>query len=309
MLIGGSRLALVLLLGVVLATGSGVRPQRVDTSSLALLQLGAHKVDKNKSTGNTECPASGQLYFAHIMKDGGSSVGKYLECICEEANCNVFHAEAGHDRDHSECDPSVCTGHTPVMSPPAACGSSFEKAAAFTLVRNPIDRVYSFYTYYRYTRKFEYFQKSLLEILQDLESCQEHATKFLCQEFHNGMMGKYLSNSMTIDMSKEDDPDELAQSWNTIGLANVTNLEKAQEALGKLDAVFLTEDATNFPTLFEKSGLPFSEYGQKCEFLHRNGKVCEDCAATDEELQLIKKINWLDMRLYNYAATLPNFVS
>lgn len=269
------------------------------------------------------CLAPGQLKFAHVMKTGGLSVDAYLWCRCESEGCSVSHHEGGDGVGGDEsCDkPSVCSSHAPPSRMYEQCGD-FSNARVFTVLRDPVERVVSFYNYMRSARPEDnypgyrpYKDNSLTDVLRswgkiDLDFGQPRVNEMggcvICAaQLYNAMVLRHFATDKSLAEQEK---------WNISAGVLVApsrlhmefQLAEAKKTLEHMDAIFL--DMSTFKEAFERNDL-----------LHPDGKpttstcdipvvnpTSDKVDPTEEDLQLIRELNWADIELYNYAKTLPN---
>lgn len=275
---------------------------------------------------SSNCVPPGLLKFAHVMKSGGLSVDAYLGCRCEREGCSISHHEGGDGiRGATDCGgPSVCTSHLPPYRMWEECAeqANFTQARVFTVLRDPVERVVSFYNYMKYARPEDRFpgyepykKRSLKEVLlswgvEDLNLGQPNTN----EEGGCVICSRQLSNAMVLRHFATDASVVAQERWSiTAGVRRpptptdmVFQLEQAKKTLAKMDAVFLSMNT-------------FKEAFERRDLLHPEGKATiTDCEVpvvnptskkerpTEEEIKLIEGLNWADIELYKYAKTLPN---
>lgn len=258
------------------------------------------------------------MYFVHIMKDGGSSVDGYFECLATKLNFAVKHAEGSNNglSGDQSCPAAFCTAHHSLDEKVDVCGSSFQDSAAFSILREPLSRIFSLINWYKYIRKAPALQgvdevtgeeKDFRWVIKRYYKCHvEGSSDLLCSQLSNGMTLEYLTpNAATITLAHGAQARSMMHSMYQATLAD---LEAAKKSLKALDAVFFTEELDEWPALFGRSGLPFSESASVCELPFWNR--CSGCEGynniDNETIQLATEMNALDIELYQYAKTLPN---
>merc|ERR1719329_1526025 len=120
-------------------------------------------ISNNETIPEGGCAQPGGLVFHHVMKTGGIAVDEFMACHCLHEGCSVkFHElPIQHPLGYEKCKPSVCSFHGNMRKTHAFCGKEFATSKRFTVLRNPVDRVWSFYNYI--SRWFEPFQQRSLE--------------------------------------------------------------------------------------------------------------------------------------------------
>jgi len=270
------------------------------------------------------CLPPGQLKYAHVMKSGGLSVDAYLGCRCEREGCSISHHEGGDAlRGDLTCEePTICTSHKAPFQMWEECTvGNFSQARIFTVLREPVARVVSFYNYMRDPRPADkwpgykpYRKNSLMYVLQawgkkDLNADQSK----VLEEGGCVMCAAQLANAMVLRHFATKASIEEQASWNISGgvrfpptrLSMVFALEEAKKALTKMVAVFL--DIGTFKEAFERDDLlrpDLQSVSSECDvpLVNPTSKKKEP---TEEEIELIKELNWADIELYNFAMTLP----
>eukprot|EP00927_Polykrikos_kofoidii_P055472 TRINITY_DN49720_c0_g1_i1.p1 TRINITY_DN49720_c0_g1~~TRINITY_DN49720_c0_g1_i1.p1 ORF type:complete len:331 (+),score=32.13 TRINITY_DN49720_c0_g1_i1:105-1097(+) len=271
-----------------------------------------------------KCLAPGKLKFVHVMKSGGISVDAYLWCRCEHEVCSVSHHEGARAIGGvKSCEePSVCTSHLPAFQQWHHCGP-FMNAKTFTVLRDPVSRVLSFYNYMRFARPEDnypgylpYQNNNLTYILKswgitDVDIGQPKETErggcVVCAaQMSNAMVLRHFATRASMAAQ---------QNWNmTAGVlappsdqAMYFQLSEAKRTLTRMDAIFV--DMKSFKDAFERNDLLSAAGGptySSCEVPVANPTATK-VEATEEDIHLIKKLNWADIELYSFALTLPHF--
>eukprot|EP00927_Polykrikos_kofoidii_P019736 TRINITY_DN1924_c0_g1_i1.p1 TRINITY_DN1924_c0_g1~~TRINITY_DN1924_c0_g1_i1.p1 ORF type:complete len:331 (+),score=45.99 TRINITY_DN1924_c0_g1_i1:105-1097(+) len=270
-----------------------------------------------------KCLAPGKLKFVHVMKTGGLSVDGYLWCRCEHEGCSTSHHEGGDSigGDTSCSTPTVCTSHLPSYRMFEQCGD-FTAARVFTVLREPVSRVVSFYNYMRFPRPQDgfpgyspYQENNLTAVLRawgntDLNLHQPY-------DPHLGgctVCAAQLSNAMVLRHFVSPDSKAAQETWvKKAGViqppnaeAMVFQLEEAKKVIAGMDAIFA--DLGTFKEAFERNDLLLPGGGQTtspCDVPTSN-PTASKIDPVEEDIKLIKQLNWADIELYNYALTLPN---
>jgi len=290
------------------------------------------------------CVPPGQVIFHHVMKTGGVSVRDYLECHCRQERCGIWRDDGHRDLDpnlDSQCPPAICTTHAdyPDVLAEDRCGEKFSNAKHFTMLRNPVERVWSFYNYVRrYYKPFQ--ERSLESILRNLgkenlnaglkasESCKycvdqlsNHMVRsqfcgldtHRCQAMkHNIPDSKMLHDSLATakrvlgNMSAIFYFDEFDQFPNNVQAVNVL---PQGGFLGPWTAVLeqsLAAETCNIPqfnpTNYTASGRPARETGLSANEFGMEGP-------DPVTLNLIRHVNSADIRLYRYSRSLPTAIT
>jgi hypothetical protein len=256
-----------------------------------------------------DCYTGRNLYFVHVMKDGGTSIGKYFECLANKTKFAFRRRQGPNELDiaHTECPPAICSAHHPAVLQTEVCGSEFSNASSFTVLREPVARAFSLYNYYRNEmiekkdiaqkmKPFSTFGSLLRHLLRNEETGDHEFDSYMRRAFSNQMVKFWFSPPITFD---------------SIKVASRGDLENAKNVLRQLNAVFFTEQLSSWKDDFRKSALPLSQHADDCEVPHEFAKLTNNClecadAPTDEEIKLATKLNQFDIELYEFAKTLPN---
>lgn len=276
------------------------------------------KLVEEKENGAV-CLPPAQLLFLHVMKNGGTSVDRFLSCHCHRAGCG-FKLSLGTFLEYygrTECSsPSVCSTHGDLRNRETLCGSNFQDVKkTFTVFREPAGRAFSFYNYEKSKKP------SMPSLLNLLAACDEHegedqsgfntTSVRIGDEIFSWKTTNYwcsgLTNHMTLStFAKEDTPYARQVGAKEDSGAAVA---EAMEVVHGLAAIFFIEDLAQFPQAFDDSGLlPKVPDENKCRLEHANPTKCDDCSdkPTEEEEEALLAHNRLDTKLYEYAKKLPN---
>lgn len=254
------------------------------------------------------------------MKDGGTSVDTYFNCLRQVYNFRILQQEGPNVRAWGEesCPIGFCQSHHPLAAKVEVCGPAFADSAGFTVLREPLSRAFSLFNFYKYNQKLDILlddDVSFLELLNRTYKCRNNqigkpGKEPFCAAWNNELTSFYLApNPVTFLLAYGQRGDSMLQIGHT---ATDDDLESAKRLLKGLDAVFLTENLGNWVSLFGKSGLPFSDKAAQCELPHVLEADCDGpCPQTpsEEEAKLFAEMNHLDIELYNYAKTLPQHYS
>jgi hypothetical protein len=225
-----------------------------------------HSGASHAKSSAVDCYSGKKLYFLHVMKDGGTSIDTFFNCLREVYNFRVMQREGPTERIWGEesCPVGFCQSHHPLFKKEEVCGSEFSDSAGFTVLREPLSRAFSLYKYYKYNQKISNLvddDVSFYELLNRTYKCT-HGTASsgdepFCFAWNNELTSYYFApNLMTTLLAYG----QHAESMLQIGQrASGADLGTAKRLLQGLDAIFLTENFGTWISSFGRSGLPFSE--------------------------------------------------
>mmetsp|Transcript_60682 Transcript_60682/g.131496 ORF Transcript_60682/g.131496 Transcript_60682/m.131496 type:complete len:335 (-) Transcript_60682:117-1121(-) len=247
------------------------------------------------------CLPEGKLVFVHMMQSGGLSVDDFLQNSCSEhsdAACSVRRPDGARGFDGKKaCEgPSICSSHAPLQEDIDVCGPSFKDAVHFTVMRNPVARVWSFYNYIR--RWYVPWQTLTLKEVylamykgQDLnEGLEENEMCLHCAEQLSNAMFKhnFAGRNKTMDAAKSS--------------------LRSMRVIIDMDALDRFKEIAFAYRLFED--LPaLAGAKTQLEITHENskGQRWDDHPDNGTE-ESIKRNNAEDLELYRYARGLSNYV-
>ena len=150
------------------------------------------------------------LAFIHIMKTGGLSVDDYITCRCEEGplQCNILR----NDGSKKFLNFSDCAGEN-IFTSHGGLVRTLEYKKRFTILRDPILRVISFYNYIStwYAPYQDYsLERVYLNWDEDLNKrskkpcnhCKQQLTNFMVRQF-SGRFDRLELTSEDLEIAKQ----------------------------------------------------------------------------------------------------------
>jgi len=279
-----------------------------------------------------------QFLHLHHMKTGGTSIDRLLRCsmdrLKKEANYNVPYFtvhECSRNR-FAQCltDPeNACRAKMEVASVLSYCaalkyldefgwwndGNKDNEIKAFTVLRHPVDRVWSMF---RFQTKNCYKCQPLKDIYEKLEAGEDTGVDKLClAQLQNHEVNNLLSTEWPLEVTEldfENNIEHLDMSSKMVQEA-VDNMKDFFTIIGITER--LPETAELLGTTFPWMNLePSEEYEttSQCELPHANASPKNNRCGEDgkshwdlpkqpdqETYDLILKHNALDMELYEAA--------
>eukprot|EP00448_Togula_jolla_P019452 CAMPEP_0170590360 /NCGR_PEP_ID=MMETSP0224-20130122/11830_1 /TAXON_ID=285029 /ORGANISM="Togula jolla, Strain CCCM 725" /LENGTH=335 /DNA_ID=CAMNT_0010914155 /DNA_START=67 /DNA_END=1074 /DNA_ORIENTATION=- len=243
------------------------------------------------------CLPPGKVIFMHVMKTGGLSLDAFLEASClehPEASCSIDRRDGTQAIKGQEgCAPSFLTTHQGISG--ALSEKGFENAVLFTILRDPVSRVWSFYNYL--SRFYKPYQQLTLRSVFLALAKGKDLNKGLAEEERCGYCHKQISNGMTHKFSWEN-----------------RTLEEAKSSMASFHLIIDIKALDRFPEIAAQKGL-FPEHPSlsgktHLTLPHTNEGIPRWGEKPDEmTAAVIRQFNDMDIALYDYAKTLPTYVS
>ena len=297
-----------------------VRPWRFQSRSLSiaasqsatLVELRQRMKPSDLLCSDKSCPEK-QFFHLHHMKSGGTSVDSWISCarnrLRKTRNNDVpfyslsecsgsYFIDCVSDSNHScrsRIASSAIMSYCAPLFTPNLMG--WNKARAITMLRNPVDRVWSMY---RFTTRGCYGCQTLQQVYDKIDAGDT--------ESFDGVCAPQLVNHMTRNLISNDDPNLTPDAQLDDALNNLRNrftvvmlLERLQESI----------DLVQYSFPWMEDHIQGSD--QVCEFPHANSSPMNNRCGPDqthmplpsqpdnETRALILKHNQLDMRLYEAA--------
>jgi len=262
-----------------------------------------------------------QFMHLHHMKSGGTSLGAVIDCATNRASKGeggVFGGGGGILRQYSLSECSYTRFQNCVSNPLASCRPlaanasimtycsplftsnqlGWGDARAITVLRNPIDRVWSMY---RFQTKHCFSCKNLTDVYADISAGR--------MDDYPGVCAFQLSNHITRNLMSLDvsgnitDEDKINDAIN--------NVRNRFVVVGLLEKLNSTKRLIEYSFPWMQKSIPGSDI--ECDFPHSNGSPSNNhCGPNnshkpipdipDEESRaVIEKNNQLDMKLYDAA--------
>ena len=219
------------------------------------------------------------IFYMHITKTGGKSIEELLRRNYDK----VFQLK--HDTDYKSLPQGydVYMGQTVGYTRDLIEGDVF----SFTFVRDPIERLVSFYNYY-HVGKFDIVQ--WVHSDGTVERYNIDSSLPLIEFFEQGPIKKVCFNRMTRDFCAKEPLFEVDD--NLLSYNNVENI------LSKVDSY-------DFIGIFEKFDESLSKLGKilgkEFENIHINKVKKEKETITDEEYEFLEHYTAYDRAVYEYC--------
>jgi len=285
-----------------------------NSNNTALLTELRQRMKPSDLICSTESCPEKQFFHLHHMKSGGTSVDSWIYCVRKRfqqarqglvipssslSECSVtYFKDCLKDENHacrSRIASSAMMSYCAPLFTPNMLG--WDKARAITMLRHPVDRVWSMY---RYTTLYCYQCKTLKQVYQFIDLGQTETMPGVC--------APQITNHMTRNLLSNQDPTLDLQGQLENAMYNLKHrftvvmvLERLQESI----------DLVQYSFPWMKTTIEGSS--QVCEFPHANASPQNNrCGPNnthlplpshpDEETRaLIIQHNQLDLQLYEAA--------
>ena len=130
---------------------------------------------------SSSCLPAHSVAFIHVMKTGGIAVDDFIACACRqgELNCAMQRSDGSQRVEGKKAcgAPSIATAHASAVAFSSGSGkwAEWEAARTFTVLRDPVSRVWSFYKYIRRWYR-PYQERDLAYHLAVLNTSMHNAT-------------------------------------------------------------------------------------------------------------------------------------
>jgi hypothetical protein len=288
-----------------------------------------HAVNEDTLVSKSKPPPQ-QFFFLHHMKTGGTSVGSWLSCARRRFPQNLAHyslSECGtssfNDCMYSEnprCYNGLTTSPLAEFCAPLFAVNKFgwENSKAITMVRHPIDRVWSMF---RFQTKGCFKCTDIKQVYQDIDAAKE-AEKNGDLDLKNELLGKYgggvclpqISNHLTRNFLSLSDDAYLNATDDEIIEDALNNLRNKFTVVGVLER--LSESIELYQYSFPWLAENVDDSDIACPYPHLNSSPSNNfCGENntnwdlpdkpDEETRkVIEDHNQLDLKLYAAALEL-----
>lgn len=286
-------------------------------------QSGSVNVTRAMPSGCTSAGARETRIFMQVYGVPQRAMADYIECLCHYGeHCRVVRdagpkferlkgaslkREQGDDATNS-CQPKVCTTSSDFerVAWSGRCGSEYRDAPVFTMLREPILRVYSFYMHMQ-RWYLPYRKQTLDEVLQAIG--KKDLNDGLPKEEMCRFCEAQLSNAMTLNyfcgLGAHECQRLQKQALNATPADMARALDAAKELMSKkLSTVFLEKNNKGFMDNFRAipALLPAQRTEQQCRF--QPGRLeppLSIFSLPDQTVALITQRNAADMALYSHV--------